>query len=56
LILEPISKRFEEDNEAGDLDKSEEVGGMILPADENAALPWMGHPFGIEFRAKLFCW
>jgi hypothetical protein len=28
-----------EDNEAGALDKSEEVRRMILPADENAALP-----------------
>ena len=37
--LEPISKSFEEDNEAGELDKSEEVRGMILPANENAALP-----------------
>ena len=38
-LLEPISKSFEEDNEAGELDKSEEVRGMILPANENAALP-----------------
>ncbi len=37
--VEPISKSFEEDNEAGELDKSEEVRRMILPADENAALP-----------------
>ena len=39
LILEPISESFEEDNEAGELDKAEEVRRMILPADENAALP-----------------
>ena len=37
--LEPISKSSEEDNEAGELDKTEEVLGVILPADENAALP-----------------
>ena len=38
-LVEAISKSFEEDNEAGELDKSEEVRRMILPADENAALP-----------------
>ena len=37
--LEPISKSSEEDNEAGELDKAEEVLGVILPADEDAALP-----------------
>src|SRR5215510_10742197 len=37
--LEPISKSSEEDNEAGELDESEEVLGVILPADEDAALP-----------------
>jgi len=39
INLEPISESFEEDNEAGELDKAEEVRRMILPADENAALP-----------------
>ena len=38
-LLEPISKSSEEDNEAGELDKTEEVLGVILPADEDAALP-----------------
>ncbi len=38
-VLEPISKSSEEDNEAGELDEAEEVLGVILPADENAALP-----------------
>jgi hypothetical protein len=37
--LEPISKSSEEDNEASELDESEEVLGVILPADEDAALP-----------------
>jgi len=37
--LEPISKSLEEDNEAGELDKAEEVLGMVLPADEDATLP-----------------
>ena len=37
--LEPISKSSEEDNEAGELDKTEDVLGVILPADEDAALP-----------------
>jgi hypothetical protein len=37
--LEPISKSSEEDNEAGELDEPEEVLGVILPADEDAALP-----------------
>jgi hypothetical protein len=37
--VEPISKSSEEDNEAGELDKTEEVLGVILPADEDAALP-----------------
>jgi transposase len=39
LTLEPISKSSEEDNEAGELDEAEEVLGVILPADEDAALP-----------------
>ena len=37
--LEPISKSSEEDNEAGESDKTEEVLSVILPADEDAALP-----------------
>ena len=37
--LEPISKSSEEDNEAGELDKAEEVLSMVLPADEDATLP-----------------
>ena len=37
--LEPISKLSEEDNEAGELDKAEEVLSVEFPADEYAALP-----------------
>jgi hypothetical protein len=37
--LEPISKLPEEDNEASELDKAEEVLGVVLPPDENTALP-----------------
>ena len=37
--LEPISKSSEEDNEAGELDKAEEVLSIVLPADEDATLP-----------------
>ena len=39
LWLEPISKSSEEDNEAGELDKAEEVLSVVLPADEYATLP-----------------
>ena len=39
LLLEPISKSFEEDHEAGELDEAEEVLAVVLPADEDAALP-----------------
>ena len=38
-VLEPISKSPEEDNEAGELNKAQEVLGVVLPADENSALP-----------------
>jgi hypothetical protein len=38
-IVEPISKLSEEDNEAGELDKAEEVLSVEFPADEYAALP-----------------
>src|SRR5262249_4167714 len=31
--LEPISKSFEEDNEAGKLDKAEEIVGVVLPTN-----------------------
>jgi hypothetical protein len=37
--LEPISKSFEEDDEAGKLDEAEEVVGVIFPADEDSTLP-----------------
>jgi hypothetical protein len=37
--LEPISKSFEEDDEAGKLDKAEEILGVVLPANEDPALP-----------------
>ena len=37
--LEPISKSFEEDNEAGQLEKAEEILGVVLPANEDPALP-----------------
>jgi hypothetical protein len=39
ISLEPISKSSEEDNEAGELDKAEEVLSVVLPADEYATLP-----------------
>ena len=35
----PILKSSEEDNEAGELDKAEEVLSVVLPADEDATLP-----------------
>ena len=38
-VVEPISKSSEEDNEAGELDKAEEVLSVVLPADEYATLP-----------------
>src|SRR5262249_44279532 len=38
-FLEPISKSSEEEKEAGELDESKEVLGVVFPADENAALP-----------------
>src|SRR6516162_2942219 len=38
-VLEPISKSFEEDHEAGELNEAEEVLAVVLPADEDAALP-----------------
>ena len=37
--LEPISKSFEEDDEAGELHEAKEVLRIKLPADKNAALP-----------------
>src|SRR4030095_8503329 len=39
LELEPISKSPEQDNEAGELNKAQEVLGVVLPADEDSALP-----------------
>ena len=39
MCLEPISKSSEEDNEACELDKAEEVLSVVLPADEYATLP-----------------
>jgi len=39
MWLEPISKSFEEDNEAGELNKAQEILGRVLPADEDSVLP-----------------
>src|SRR5580704_4314282 len=39
ISLEPISKSSEEDNEAGELNKAEEVLSVVLPPDEDATLP-----------------
>src|SRR5215813_8921977 len=39
ILLEPISKSFEEDDEAGKLDKAEEIVGVVLPTNEDPALP-----------------
>ena len=36
---EPVSKSFEENNEAGKLDKAEEIAGVVLPANRDPALP-----------------
>ena len=36
---ESISKSFEEDDEASELNKAEEVLGVVLPMDQDAALP-----------------
>jgi hypothetical protein len=38
-FLEPISKSFEEDNEAGKLDKAKEIVSVVLPTNEDPALP-----------------
>ena len=38
-IAETLSKSSEEDNEAGELDKAEEVLSVVFPADEDATLP-----------------
>jgi hypothetical protein len=37
--LEPISKLLEEHRDASELYESKEVGGVILPANEEAPLP-----------------
>ena len=39
MRLEPISKSFEEDDEAGKLDKAKEIVGVVLPANDDPALP-----------------
>ena len=39
ILLEPISKSPEEDNEAGELNEAKEVLWMIFPSDEDPALP-----------------
>jgi hypothetical protein len=39
IFVEPISKSSEEDNEASELDKAEEVLSVVLPADKDATLP-----------------
>src|SRR5262249_18485827 len=39
ILIEPISKSPEEDNEAGELNKAQEILGTVLPPDEDSALP-----------------
>jgi hypothetical protein len=43
--LEPLSKSFEEDDEAGKLDKAEEIVGVVLPAN-------LGSGAAIDSRRK----
>ena len=38
-LLEPISKSLEEDYQASELDKAQEVLWVILPSNEDATLP-----------------
>jgi hypothetical protein len=38
-FLEPISKSPEEDKEASELNKAEQVLGVVFSTDEDAALP-----------------
>lgn len=45
--LEPISKLFEEHGNAGELDKAKEVGGAILPPNEQ-------QPFPLESGKEFF--
>lgn len=45
--LEPISKLFEEPGNAGELDKAKEVGGAILPPNEQ-------QPFPLESDKEFF--
>src|SRR6266481_867605 len=51
--LEPISKSFEEDDEAGKLDKAEEIVGVVLPANEDPALPSARCHFSARCSATL---
>jgi len=37
FCLEPVSKSLEEDNEAGELNKAQEILGIVLPADEDSS-------------------
>ena len=39
VILEPISKVFQEHRDAGELDEPEEIGGIVLPANKEPPLP-----------------
>ncbi len=39
VTLEPISKSSEQDNETSQLNKANEVLGVVLPSDEDATLP-----------------
>lgn len=39
FCLEPISKLFEEHGDAGELDKPEEAGRLVLPANEEPPFP-----------------
>jgi hypothetical protein len=39
VLLEPISKSPEENDQAGELDEAEEVLWVVLPSDKDAALP-----------------
>ena len=37
--LEPISKLLQKHGDAGELDKAKEIGGVILPANEQSSFP-----------------
>jgi hypothetical protein len=52
-ILEPISKSFKKDRDRCELNKTKEVGRVVLPSDQESSVPLEPRPETLDQPAAL---